>query len=65
MNAATNLTEAMNGIQDKLRTLTDAGHRYSDSDVADLAHIVGSLANVVDALVHSETVPSVKGVAIR
>lgn len=65
MTAATSLPEAMNGIQDKLRTLTDAGHGYSGSDVADLAQIVSSLANVVDALVHSETVPSTKGVAIR
>ncbi|ROS62180.1 hypothetical protein EDF38_1283 [Frigoribacterium sp. PhB160] len=65
MTAAKNLPEAMSGIQDTLRTLNDSGHKYTSDDIATLAALVGSLANVVDALVHDEDVPSEKGVAIR
>lgn len=65
MNAPTNLPEAMEQIQSRLRTLNDAGHRYTEEDIPTLAHLVDSLANVVDALVHGETVPSIKGEGIR
>lgn len=65
MNAAKNLSESMERIQDELRTLTDSGHKFADPDVERLAHVVSSLANVVDGLVHGESVPSTNGVAIR